>query len=61
MMVEAMVPLLYEPDCSVLAGNPARRQIDFDPNDLHQCDSPGRMEELRVYKLSGGMMLRVFH
>jgi hypothetical protein len=21
----------------------------------------GRMEELRVYKLSGGMMLRVFH
>jgi hypothetical protein len=33
--IDAMGSLLYEPDCSMWAGNPTCRQIDFDPN---QCD-----------------------
>jgi hypothetical protein len=35
MTIDAMGSLLYEPDCSMWAGNPTCRQIDFDPN---QCD-----------------------
>jgi hypothetical protein len=62
MMIGVMVPLLYESDCSAWVGNPARRRIDFDPNDLHQCERLVQIEwKSCVYMLFGKMMLRVFH